>query len=96
MFACTITACIKSQSKIPAKSFNECGDLDHLLQQVVNLILTVAKISPIYEVVGLLSPASIWSVELEVPQEVVGVLEVRSDCVQLVDQVLHTDDTVLA
>ncbi len=67
MFACTITACIISQSKIPVKPFNECGDLDHLLQQVVDLILTVAKISTIYEVVGLLSPASIGSVELEVP-----------------------------
>lgn len=34
--------------------------------------------------------------ELEGPQEVVGLLEVGADGVDLVDQILHTDDAVLA
>lgn len=33
--------------------------------------------------------------QLEGPEEVVGLLEVRADSVDLVDQILHTDDSVL-
>lgn len=37
-----------------------------------------------------------WVGELEWPEEVGGLLEVWSDGVNLVDQILHADDTVLA
>jgi hypothetical protein len=36
-----------------------------------------------------------WVVELEWPEEVGGLLEVWTDGVDLVDKILHTDDTVL-
>jgi len=47
-------------------------------------------------VVGLLAPASASVVQLEMPKEVVGELEVWSDGVNLVDQVLDADDAELA
>jgi len=47
-------------------------------------------------VVGLLAPASTSVVQLEVPQEVVGDLEVGADGEDLMDQVLDTDDAELA
>ena len=40
--------------------------------------------------------ASVGIAELEWPQEVAGLLEVGADGVNLVDQVLHADDAVLA
>ena len=46
--------------------------------------------------VGLLSPAPSWVVQLEGPQEVGGVLEVGSNSEDLVDQILNTDDSHLA
>ena len=70
--------------------------LDHLAQQHVDLVLAVAVVAAVYEVVVLLAPPPVWRVQLERPQEVVGRLEVRSDCVDLVDQVLHTDDAKFA
>jgi len=42
------------------------------------------------------SEASSWVAQLEWPQEVCGLLEVRSDGEDLVDQVLHADNAVLA
>lgn len=41
-------------------------------------------------------PATIGVGELEGPEEVVGLLEVGANGVQLVDQVLHADNAVLA
>ena len=67
--------------------------LVHSPHQSVNLALSVAKVSTIYVMVRLFSPSTVWSVKLKMPQEVVGFLEVRADCEDLVDQVLHTDDT---
>ncbi len=44
----------------------------------------------------LLSPAPGRRVQLEVPQEVVGLLEVWPHSEDFVDQVLHADDVILA
>ena len=44
----------------------------------------------------LLSPAATWVVQFEVPQKVVGILEVGADGVDFVDKILHTDDATLA
>jgi len=59
--------------------------LKHSLQQRVNLVLATAEVAAIDEVVVFLAPAAIGRVELEVPQEVGGLLEVGTYCVDLVD-----------
>ena len=46
--------------------------------------------------VGLLGPATSWVVQLEGPEEVGGLLEVGTQGVDLVDEVLNADQTVLA
>jgi len=70
--------------------------LDHLLDEAVDKLLAVTEVTALGEVVGLLAPASAGVVQLEVPDEVVGDLEVRSDGVNLVDQVLDADNAELA
>jgi len=71
-------------------------DLNHLLQQLVDLVFTAAKVTTLDEVVDLLPPAAGRGVQLERPQEVGGVLEVGSNGQNLVDEVLHADDAELA
>ena len=88
-------------SPLETLTFNAIGndddkDLDHLLQEVIDLVFSASEVSTLDEVVGLLSPASSWVVQLEGPQEVGGVLEVGSNSEDLVDQILNTDDSHLA
>jgi len=71
-------------------------ELDHLLQQLVDLVLTAAEVTTFDEVVNLLPPATGRSVQLERPQEVGGILEVGANGQNLVDKVLHADDAELA
>ena len=71
-----------------------CPDLDHAPEECVDFLLTISVVAAVYVVVVLLAPASERRVQLEGPQEVVGLLEVWSDGEDLVDQVLHTDDAV--
>ena len=71
-------------------------NLDHLPQELVDLVLPVAEVSTLDKVVSLLPPSTGGVVQLEGPQEVGGVLEVGSDGQDLVDQILHTDDSHLA
>merc|ERR1719229_380830 len=70
--------------------------LDHFLQEVVDLVLSATEVSTLDEVVGLLSPSPSWVVQLEGPQEVGSVLEVWSNSENLVDQILNTDNAHLA
>lgn len=92
--------------------------LDHVLQQLVDLVLAVAEVAALHEVVRLLRPkhrsalhvqasailegeeqnrpSAAGVVELEGPQEIRRLLEVRSNGDDLVYQVLETDDVVLA
>lgn len=72
--------------------------LVHSSDQGIDLVLSVSEISTLDEMTELagLESTSIWVGELEWPQEVGGLLEVWSDGEDLVDQILHTDDTVLA
>merc|ERR1712019_179312 len=70
--------------------------LDHFLQEVIDLVLSATEVSTLDKVVGLLSPSTSWVVQLEGPQEVGGVLEVGSNSEDLVDQILNTDDSHLA
>ena len=70
--------------------------LDHFLQEVIDLVLSATEVSTLDKVVGLLSPSPSWVVQLEGPQEVGGVLEVWSNGEDLMDQILNTDDSHLA
>ena len=70
--------------------------LDHQLEESVDLVLPVAEVTTLNEVVGLLSPSTGGVVQLEGPQEVRGILEVWANSQDLVDQILHADDSHLA
>lgn len=70
--------------------------LVHLLNQVVDELLSVTSVTTLDEVEELSgSETTVRVRQLEWPQEVVGLLEVRTNSVDLVDQVLNGDDTVL-
>jgi hypothetical protein len=70
--------------------------LDHLLEEIVNLVLPVAKVTAIHKVVVLLPPSARRRVEFEVPEEVVGFLEVRSTGKDLMDKIFNANDSVFA
>lgn len=71
-------------------------ELRHSLDELVDLVLAIAEVAALDEVVRLLGPAAGRVAQLEGPQEVGRLLEVLSDGVDLVDEVLGTDDVVLA
>lgn len=66
--------------------------LIHPPDESVDLVLAVASVSSLHEMRRLLVHAAAWRRQLEGPQEVVGGFEVLADGVDLVDQILHTDD----
>lgn len=71
--------------------------LVHLLDESVDVLLTVTKITTLNEMLELASSETTVGVgQLEWPQEVAGLLEVGSDSVDFVDEIFNTDDTVLA
>jgi hypothetical protein len=71
--------------------------LVHLPDEGVDVLLTVAKITTFDEVLELAGAETTSGVaELEGPEEVGGLLEVGADGEDLVDEVLHADDAVLA
>lgn len=72
-------------------------NLVHLADESVDLVLTVTKVTTLNEVAELASAETTgWVGELEWPEEVGGLLEVWSDSEDLVDEILHADDAVLA
>lgn len=73
------------------------ANLVHLADETVDGILTVAKVTTLDEVLELAGTEATSGVgELEGPQEVGDLLEVGADRVDLVDEILNADDTVLA
>merc|ERR1719220_1355296 len=70
--------------------------IDHASQQLVDFLLPLAVVAAVDEVVVLLPPPAVGRVELEVPQEVVGLLEGGPHGEDLVDEILHTDDVEFA
>ena len=83
--------------KSPAKKeIDNDTVLDHFSQKVVDFVFPVAEVAALNEVVGLLPPAAGRGVQLERPQEVGGIPEVGSDGKDFVDEVLDTDEVVLA
>jgi hypothetical protein len=72
------------------------GQSEHLSDQRVDMLLTVTKRTTLDEMLELaLLETTVGVAELERPEEVGSLLEVLADSVDLVDQILHTDDTVL-
>lgn len=71
--------------------------LVHLADEAVDGVLTVAKVTTLDEVLELAGAETTGRVaELEGPEEVGGLLEVGADSEDLVDEILHADDAVLA
>lgn len=71
--------------------------LVHLADQSVDVLFPVTGVTTFDEVLELASTETTVGVgELEWPQEVVGLLEVGADSEDLVDEILHAHDTVLA
>lgn len=71
--------------------------LVHLLDEAVDEVLAVAKVTTLDEVLELAgTEATGGGGQLEGPQEVGDLLEVGADGVDLVDEVLNADDAVLA
>jgi hypothetical protein len=71
--------------------------LVHLSDESVDVLLTVTSVTTLDEVLELAGAEATSGVgELEGPEEVVGLLEVGANGVDLVDQILHADNAVLA
>jgi len=68
-------------------------NLVHAADELVDLILAVTSITTLVEVSLLVGPATVGVLELEGPEEGVGVLEVRTAGVDLVNKILHACDT---
>lgn len=81
---------------MPTKSSPTHDRLVHLLNESIDMFFPVAEITAFHEVLELPRPEATRRVaELEGPQEVACLLEIRSDSVDFVNQVLHADDAVL-
>lgn len=83
----------KDKTAKPSKSPN----LVHLADESVDVLLTVAKVTTLDEVLELAgTEATVGVAELEGPEEVGSLLEVGADGDDLVNEILDTDDAVLA
>lgn len=77
--------------------FRKTNGLVHLADESVDGVLTVAEVTTLNVVLELAGAEATSGVgELEGPQEVGDLLEVGADGVDLVDEVLHADNAVLA
>ena len=72
-------------------------NLVHLLHKGVDLLLPIAQITPLHEMLELppMEPTSRIA-QLEWPQEIARLLEVRANGIDLVDQVLHAHNAKFA
>jgi len=70
--------------------------LVHLLDQIVDVLLSVAKVTALDKVVGDLLPATSWARKLDRVQVVVSGLKVVANGVDLVHQVLDAVDAQIA
>jgi hypothetical protein len=68
--------------------------LVHLANELIHELLPVAVVAALNEVDALAAEATERAVQLERPQEVVGLLEVGAASVDLVDQILNADDAL--
>jgi len=70
--------------------------LEHSGNQSVDLFFSVTPVSTLHERMSLVIETTLGGVQLEGPHEVVGLLEVRTNSVELVDQVFNADDAELS
>ena len=72
-------------------------NLIHLLDQSIDLLLPISQVTSLNEMLEFPRPESASRVaQLEWPQKVAGLLEIRPHSNNLMDQVLHTDDAKFA
>ena len=71
-------------------------DLDHSVNELANEDFMVTVVTAFVEVSELLGETTSGSVELERPEEVGGLLEVRTDGVDFVNEIFDGEDSVLA
>merc|ERR1712146_405987 len=72
------------------------GCLQHTLNKTIHEVLAVACLTTLAEAFALLGLTTLCWTQLEWPQEVVRLAEVRSHSEDLVNEVLHAHDAVLA
>ena len=81
----------------PANQLRRWKRLVHLPDEGVDVLLTVTKVTTLDVVLELASAEATSGVgELEGPEEVGGLLEVGAGGDDLVDEILNTEDVVLA
>jgi len=68
----------------------------HVLNQLVNKLFSVTPISSSLEGMSLVRESSSWCMELEWPQKVVGLLEMRTNYINFVDQVLNAKNAMFS
>ena len=84
-------------SSSPTSTSTHASCLVHLLNQSVDVLLSVTQVATLNVMLELpRSETTSGVAQLEWPKEVTCLFEVRSDGGNLVDQVLHTDDAELA
>ena len=92
-----IVECNRDSTLNPALTFRSRRRLVHLLDERVDEVLAVAKVTTLDEVLELAGAETTGRRrKLEGPQEVGGLLEVGADGVDLVDEILHTNHNVLS
>ena len=95
-----IIDCSKLKSSMQSEPWHprhEFQHLVHLSNQSVDLVFTVTGVSPLDEVLEFPSVKAASRVaQLKRPEEVTGLLEVGTNGIDLMDQVFHADDSILA
>lgn len=71
------------------------SDLDHSVDELANENLMVTIVTTLIEVTELLAETTSRSVQLEGPEEVGGLLEVRTNSVDFMNEIFHRDNTEL-
>lgn len=69
-------------------------NLNHFSQQNIDLIFSIAEITAFHEVIGFLPPTASRRIQLERPQEIRRLFEMRPNGINFVDQIFHTDNIV--
>ena len=71
-------------------------NLIHLPNKLINILLPIPQIAPLHKMLKLPSPKpTIRIAQLERPQKVTRLLEVRPHSIYLMDQILHTHNAIL-
>ena len=68
--------------------------LVHPSNKPVDLVIPVASISTFYKMGGLFLHSTSWRIQFKGPQEVVCFFEMFSNGIDLMNQILHADDSV--